>query len=261
MVFKSSYSMLPLSKEKIVSKSYLPITKYINDNYDAVIVGSDEVWKIDSYRSFPNIYWLPEIINIPKLSYAASANRTDVNNLNNDMLKYMKKWFNLYDYISVSDLNTYNMIKKIDSSLDVNFNPDPTIFYQEEDHVQYDIFYKKIYKRFNIKLDSDKIICLLTRDKKISEFIKENYGREYKIISMYSYNCFADVFLNNLSPFEWIYIFKFFSFCITSLFHGTLFCIRNGTPFLSFDKEIIYDKYESKIEDLLKKSRFNKSLL
>src|SRR5688572_9798854 len=42
---------LVLSSKKFVSNELKEVTKYINDNYDAVVVGSDEVWKID-YKKF-----------------------------------------------------------------------------------------------------------------------------------------------------------------------------------------------------------------
>lgn len=74
-------------------RSYLPLgptipyanineaQRRINKLYDIVVLGSDELWKINQLRPYPNLYWLNENISTLKLSFAPSANTTDFDKL------------------------------------------------------------------------------------------------------------------------------------------------------------------------------------
>lgn len=250
---KKAQWQLPLSEKTIITKDIQYISNYINSYYDVVIVGSDEVWKINKLRGFPNVYWLPDSISCIKLSYAASANRTDFDHVTDADKTTMKKWFDCYSYIGVRDQNTYNMIEKIGKDLMVQLTPDPTMLYPLNEKVDIDALKKRLSEKYKIAVGKDKIICLLTNNSQIGKFIKEQYGQGYKLISIFLNNPYSDCFIYDIDPFEWASVFQFFNLCITPLFHGTIFSIKHGIPFISIDSESIYGKYESKIFDLLKR--------
>jgi hypothetical protein len=74
----------------------------------------------------------------------------------------------------------------------------------------------------------------------------------YQSVAITAFNRFADFNLaGRLNPMEWAVIFKYFSFSFTSLFHGTIFSLKNQCPFMSFDY-FSASRYETKLQCLLK---------
>jgi len=73
------------------------------------------------------------------------------------------------------------------------------------------------------------------------------------MIALSNFNSYADINLGNkINPFEFAEVFRYFTFCITDRFHGTIFCLKNKIPFISVDHADIYLTTESKIYNLLK---------
>ncbi len=243
---------LDLSKDKLITDSYKLATEFINrNNYDVVIVGSDEVWKVTEQRGFPNIYWLNKNINAIKMSYAASANKSSrlIDELSKDEKNFILETLESYTYIGVRDHYTYNQLKKLNTKWNLNFNPDPTFMHESKLDVR-DKLVSRLKKKYNINFNK-KIIGLMTSDKFVGKFISEKYGDEYEIISFHVKNKYAHTFVYDLNPFEFAEIFSILSLALTSFFHGSLFSIVNNIPFISIESNELYKKYQSKIEDLL----------
>ena len=83
---------------------------------------------------------------------------------------------------------------------------------------------------------------------KIRDYFK---SKGYQIVALSMYNPYADLNLGHiLDPFEWAEVFKYLTFCISDRFHGTIFCLKNKTPFVSIEPIATLQK-ESKLYSLL----------
>ena len=56
--FEKSLRDLPLSQEYCCSDDVEDLRKLVEGKYDVIIAGSDEIFKTDGIRGFPNPYWL-----------------------------------------------------------------------------------------------------------------------------------------------------------------------------------------------------------
>lgn len=82
--------------------------------------------------------------------------------------------------------------------------------------------------------------------------IKERYGADYQIVSLYSYSKSADIpYIADLTPFEWSRIFSLFDITFSKYFHGTLLSILNYTPVISLSAERDMTGMPAKVEDVL----------
>lgn len=251
---KALHTHLPLSKEKLISNSISKANQFIKDKYDVVIVGSDEVWKINKLRGFPNIYWLKEDLNCIKVSYAASANRTAFDKLDYFQKQYIKEALNKFSYIGVRDENTINNLKKLDDNLVIKRNCDPAFLFDLEATKDVKaLLTNKLRKKYKLDLNKP-IIGIMCSDDAVCKRIYDKYKDSFQIVSLYVYTKYSHVYLYDLSPFEWAHVFSFFKLSITNFFHGTVFSLINNTPFISIDIEYSTVQYESKIKDLLRRA-------
>ncbi len=251
---KILYKSLPISKTRIITNKLYTIEQQIKNKYDVIVVGSDEVWKINKLRGFPNIYWLNEKLNCIKVSYAASANRTRFDSLSVVQKKYIKSSLNQFSYIGVRDENTLKQLKNIDTKLLIRRNCDPAFLFDiEKSKGIKDLLAQKLTKKYKLDL-AKPIIALMCTDDTICKYIYDKYSKDYQIVSLYTNTRYCNAFLYDLDPFEWAHIFSFISLSITNFFHCTVFSIINNTPFISIDVEEISVLYESKIKDLLKRA-------
>ncbi len=240
---------LTLSNSKLITDIHEKALTFIKDKYNLIIIGSDEVFNINKWQPFPNIFWLDPKLKCKKATYAVSANRMDINKLTNEKT-WMKYSLEGFDLISVRDNHTFNLIKSLNVKHIKNIMkiPDPTFMYQiKKTNV--------IEKLINSGITLTKpILGIMLSDKKLSAAVYQYYKKKgYQIIALSMFNAYADINLgNSINPFEFAEVFRYFTFCITDRFHGTIFCLKNKIPFISVDHEDIYLLIESKIYSLLK---------
>lgn len=237
--FERACRLLPLSKEKICSDNMEQIETFIKkQDYDVIIVGSDEVWKVDGMRGFPTAYWLNfDIGNATRISYAISS-RTPIDRIEQKKREYIKCAVDQFCYLGVRDQASYDMLVQIGAKVPY-LNCDPTFLipfiYDKE------AFRDKLFKNYNIE-KGQKLIGIMMPDEKIVRKIKDKLGHGYKIVSLYDFQEEADVNMISINPFEWIRVIGCLSFLVTDRFHGTVFAMKMGTPFLSIET---YDKPEN----------------
>lgn len=236
---------------RYISNNYQKSVRFINAlNYDLIITGSDEVWKIDKIRKYPNIYWKSSDLKGKKISYAASANRTFFDRLPDSVVEDIQKELNGYWYLGIRDKNTYELLTGLNLAKQVNMNCDPSFLYE---FIETPKLENKLTEKYKINLDKP-IIGIITANKKVGQAIKNRFGSTHQIVALTCNNKYADVWLYDLTPFEWANVFKYFSGCVTSYFHGTIFSILNKIPFVSFDYEEYSLRYRTKVRDILEKA-------
>ncbi len=227
--FDRGYSEISdiLSAEKLCSDDMEEFRKFVCGKYDVIIAGSDEIWRIDSFRGFPTPYWLIGDLGCRKFSYAASS-RSDFSKLSEADRKTAKEALNDFEVISVRDNLTYDEIKKELGSDDrLMLSCDPSFLYDfpvKKDGI------KRLAGAGNLK--HEKSIIVMTPDRKLKNSIKTELGSSYNLISVASYGT-GYISLPDLDPFEWLDVIADADFVITSFFHGACFSICLNTPFLA----------------------------
>lgn len=249
--FDEAVRQLPLSDRHIISDNLDEISKYINDNYDIVIVGSDAVWNFQM-RLFPNVYFLGNSIKTKKLSYAASSYAQPYKNLSESYMTYIRNAWRSFDYIGVRDIPTEEFVKYADANLTPYHNCDPTVFLDMTALASYkESVYAKLLKA---GFDPNKKTIGLMVGPGLASCVRKSLGDEYQLISVFKSSQYADVNLMDINPFEWAVCFSFFNLTITHYFHGNLLSLKNSTPTLVVEKRTAYNKqYNSKIRDFMKR--------
>ena len=227
------------------------LQRIFSDRYDALIVGMD-VWCIirgTQRPSFPNIYWLPQKLSIPKLAYGVSAYYSDLS-LIKQHKQLISTYLNDFEIIGVRDQFTYELVCEHRSRTDglVSKIPDPAFLYE----IQPTSIAKKLAS-LGIDLDRPMVGVLLYGSDKLAQEIQSHFrAKGYQIIALSMFNPYADFNLGHkLNPFEWAEAFQLLSFCVTDRFHGTIFCLKNQIPFISIEKESDLPQNQSKLYDLL----------
>ena len=247
--FDEAIKKLSCSEKYIISDNLGEISKYINDNYDIVIVGSDAVWNFQM-RPFPNVYFLGESIKTKKLSYAASSYEQPYKILSEKQISQIRKSWLTFDYIGVRDISTENFVKFIDASFVPKHNCDPTVLLDMDALEPYK---ESVYnKLLNAGFDPNKKSIGLMVRPWLAAKLRQQLGNEYQLVSVFKYTPYADINLMDINPFEWAVCFSFFNATITHYFHGNLLSLKNNTPTLVIEKKTAYNQqYNSKIRDFM----------
>lgn len=249
-LFEADRKYLLLSKERLVSENIDEFTKFVENRYDVIVVGSDCVWQYANYP-FPNAYLLKGEIAKIKMSYAACAYKMDLDKMSSDNIRYMKSALASFDYLGVRDVETEKVLTEL--SLPFEHNCDPAFLLNLED-IPVDVgeLREKLHRKgvdFNRK-----IIGLQVSYKFIGKWIKDLFHEsEYQIVAIRKRNEYAEVFLDDITPFEWSRVFTFFYCTVTDFFHGTLLSLMNHTLPIAFDTGFLEEGRESRLGDVMKR--------
>lgn len=247
--FKNYVKLLPCGIIKACSDSISDFQEMVKNQYDIIIAGSDEIWRLTGRRGFPNPYWLPGNLGCIKMSYAASS-RSDFSSLDHEKFKQLKQFLDDFYYIGVRDASTYeNVIRVVEDKTKVHINCDPTLAFPFEYNR------KKGQKLLQDKFHIDQSRCtvgFMIADSNTVKLVKKSLGREYNYVSLFQKH--RGTRSNpDITPFEWIDVISALDFFIVSFFHGICFAINTGIPFAAFEKNR-KNIDGSKISDLLKRT-------
>lgn len=251
--FEKAYDKLPKSEHKWITDDYNSFLSNIKDKYDVIIVGSDAVWETLVF-SFPNAYFLNDSVNAIQISYAACTGRMDLSMYSNEQISFLNERWSCFKYLGVRDNATANLIRSINSNLFPQHNCDPTITLDFEQHRE--LFDKSTCEKILTKhgIDPKKPIIGLMGGNALGKLIRELFGNKYQVVALYYPNRHADVYLPELTPFEWAVMFSMFFITFTRFFHGTIFSLKNGVQTISVDDWKLNDKHQkSKLYDLLER--------
>jgi len=197
-----------------------------NNSFDAVIVGSDQVWRP---KYSPNIYsyfldFLEEDKNLKKIAYAASFGTEDWE-FTPEQTERCKHLVQQFDLITLREKSAVNLVKN-KFMIEAEFVLDPTLLLDKED-------YENLFN--GLSLDSNKGIYTYILDKcdwksQVVETAKTKLGLE-----QFSNQHHAETFGEHKIPTieSWIKGFADADFVITDSFHGTVFAIIFNKPFIS----------------------------
>lgn len=197
------------------------------ENFDAFIVGSDQVWRyIFNINNITQMYlsFIPPECNAIRLSYGASfgTNKWEYSNELTNLCTNLIKYF---DAISVREIDGVKMCEKYLGRADAIVVLDPTLLLPKE-------HYLKICEKISPCKKKILLAYILDKNENI-ETILQNYtlklGLELNLIS-------ADLDAT-LTVEQWIAMFRDATFVITDSFHGTIFSIIFNKQFISLENE------------------------
>ena len=237
----------PFIKKHIqVTKSVLKCTtKFIRQqHFDAIIVGSDQVWRpryndiYASYLAFANG------MNISKIAYASSFG-VDNWEYTPEQTKVCAELIKQFKAVSVRESSGIDLCKKYLNVDAVNVL-DPTLLLDKSD---YSLLCKDIPKAEKGYL----LVYILDEDKSkeayVNEFAREN---NLSVRHIHAENKVS------LSIEEWLALFRDATIVVTDSFHGTVFSILFQKEFISL---INKGRGASRFESLLKKIHLSDRLV
>lgn len=203
-------------------KKYLKFGS-IDDKYDSVIAGSDQIWNIKLTGGIDQVFTLKEFKETKKISYASSIGQEELIQENKDIYKGI---VDEIDYVSVREESAQKELNKI-SAKKIKVNIDPTLTLTKE-------VWDKYTTKNKIKDDYifSYFVGATNENYNVLNSFSEKMGM--KVIS-YSENpkekniikkCYED------NPFEFITKIKNAKYVFTSSFHGTVFSIIFNKEFI-----------------------------
>ena len=210
---------------------------------DAIVVGSDQVWRGSYTRNYQDYFLsFAEKLSIKRLAYAASFGRNAVEYSSKQIAK-CHKLLKKFDKISVREESGIQICKEA-FGVEADHIIDPTMLLQVKD-------YEKLFQNeTNLRKDSGVLLYILDETSEISELI-QRVSTSLELTS-YSVNCdIGDSTLSyqkRIKPSiaSWLKGFSQAELVITDSYHGTIFSILFNKPFLTVgNKKRGMDRFES----------------
>ena len=221
----SSFKIINNIKKIIIFKKFFKkinkskLTFKLKENYDGIIIGSDEVWNLKHSINKNNMIFFGQNTKakVKIASYAASFGSTNYKDyffFKNQ--KLIKKNLIKFQKISVRDHNSKKILSKIGINSEIHVDP---IFLLEKKikkfNFNYFVIYGKISNQFEIK-----------QIKKISQIYN------LKIISIAYYNKWCDENLIECKIDDFLSYFKNCNLIATNMLHGEFFSIKFRKRFI-----------------------------
>lgn len=208
-------------------KEYLDVTKRMDyysksfikrNNFDAIIVGSDQVWR-PRYNWFFEDMFLRFAKDVPvkKIAYAASFG-TDVWEYTQDQTNLCSGLIKDFDAVSVRENFGVSFCRKY-LNVNASWVLDPTLLLEKKD-------YMKLCEKVPVANSAYLAAYVLDMDDPIR--IKcETIAKEKKLVL----RIFEAEQKATLTIPEWLAMFRDASYVVTDSFHGTVFSIIFGKEF------------------------------
>ncbi len=249
-MFRGSLKNLTLSKEYICSNNLNELYEYIDENYDALVIGSDAVFNWNQ-NGYPTAFIPQYKFKIPVLTYAASVHGLKYLEQPEERIEECGKAFLNMQFVSVRDRCTEDFVKHCAAEVKPSHCCDPTFL------LDFDSLYKikhrsvkEIFDFYSLS-NEQKYIVLMLQNEEISQEVYNRYHDEYKIISLFGDNKYSDVFMFDLNPVEWCLVLKNASLVFTNYFHGTLLTLQQANAAMVVDISGYDYPYEGKLYDLM----------
>lgn len=208
------------AKKYAKARERLSFCKFDAENeYERVVVGSDEVWNLRSRSFYHHPQYFGNGIKVKHLvSYAPSVGNMSVDDAQKRGLSFDK-----FTAISVRDENGYNIVKAIDGREPVKVL-DPTFLVSSFDkYITEQSCKKDFIMVYSYGISED---CV----KKVKAFAKK---AGLPLYSVGTYNKWCDKNIN-VDPFEFLWYLKKAKYVVTSTFHGTALSINFNKQFVAF---------------------------
>lgn len=221
-------------KNKRVIKNVDKALHYIRSKgFERIYIGADTLLELSRLKSdYDGLssYWLSPDIKVDKYFISASCKNVVYEKLSERQKELMAKTLDDFKGYSVRDKVTELLFSHYIDKNRIVLSPDPTFVF-EINYQFTDRYWTKYWK----KLEGKKIICFHTlRGEQWPVEVAAKLKKEGYLIASLRTARWADIILNDLSPFEQLGVYRRFSCMITHRFHDTIFCLKNGTPVMVY---------------------------
>lgn len=206
-----------------------------NEKCDAIIVGSDQVWRPKMNYCIEDMY-LKFAKDIParRIAYAASFG-VDEWEYTVKQTKECSALAKMFNAISVREESGVGLCKK-NLDVDATWVLDPTLLLKKEDYMQ-------ICKHVPVSSKSYIAAYVLNMNESIHKLCEQTAAEKGLELKFFSADAQA-----SLSVPEWLAMFRDASYVVTDSFHGTVFSIILGKEFKCFYNE---NRGKARFESLL----------
>ncbi len=215
----------------IFGKGHQPSLESIA-HYDAIVVGSDQVWRAD--YSYVPTYFLSftKGLNIKRIAYAASFGKDNLEGYTRPILEECRSGAELFDAISVREQSGVYLCRET-LGVEATEMVDPTLLLEPTD-------YLGVIEEADITSLGNNILMNYTLDKsqknyEIAEFVATKMGLTPHCVMPsktlhQEWSNIEECRFPSVSA--WLAGFRDAKFVVTDSFHGTVFAIIFNKPFV-----------------------------
>ena len=220
---------------EFVARAFLNQTKLIRsqksfeqvaNSFDAIIVGSDQVWRYAYVGKNIEKYFLKGVQSgVKKIAYAASFGTSEWECKDEFMNRELTRLVSLFDFVSVREESGLEILKDEFNYDKAQVCVDPTLLHTASFYIRMVDKYKEIGRTdakepflFAYLLDIN------DHKKEFLEHLCATKGLEPKLSS-------STYFSKSLNPAEWIDHIRDAEYILTDSFHGSVFSILFMKPF------------------------------
>lgn len=211
------------------------LSEFDKEKFDAVIVGSDQVWRV-AY-AYPDIetYFLDFIKNkqTKKIAYSASFG-TEETKFSDEQIKKCGELIKEFDIISVreqSAIQLINDIYKWKCKMKPIHTLDPTMLLNKEDYIKISTQYANETHKGGLFYY---ILDMTDEKRKLLQKLSSDLGLKPFTVSPKSHNKLDKAQKRIVPPIEeWLQAFNQASFVFTDSFHGSVFSIIFNKEFIT----------------------------
>lgn len=200
--------------------------------YDAVIVGSDQLWTPAGIKSrFYNLLFVPD--SVKKISFATSFG---ISKIPKNQIKLTKEYLERIEFLSVRETTGVDIIKRltgrnakvaVDPTLLFNEGEWNTIFsYEKQSSEPYIFAYflgaSEVHRRLVEELAKEKKIKIITCPH-LDEYVESD-------------NEFGDEQRFDVDPVDFLNLIRGAEYICTDSFHGSVFSILHHKKFVTFSR-------------------------
>lgn len=202
------------------------------DSFDAFVVGSDQVWRMEYNTNLPNMFLdFTEGWNVRRIAYAASFG-LDTWNADAKLTKQCKQLLKQFDFVSVRESSGVKLCKGV-FDIEAVHLLDPTMLLAKEEYMSLLHLDRVPQSKGNLLVyildytdDKRKLIQQITNDYNLVPFRVNSDVEDYKS---------ADLSKRIQPPIEqWLRGFYDAEYVITDSFHACVFSIIFGKPFIVY---------------------------
>lgn len=222
-------------KSKFLNCTAACSEKSLYKDVDGYIVGSDQVWSKKCTLTFDPVFWgmFKRLPSVKLFSYAISSDKETIEKVPKNLTENIKSEF---CNLSFREISIANLIKKV-SGKDVSVNIDPTLLLEQG--------------TWNEIVDSKWSSCnyvLVYEARKLDGH--ENTLLDYANRIAKEFNSAVINLTYDYSPIDFVSLFKYARYVITSSFHGTVFSLIFNKPMSAI---CLNDGHDARYVELLNK--------
>ena len=228
--------------------------RMIENNYDCVICGSDQIWNVHALDS-DDVYFLPDV-NVKKIALSVSVNNTDFTEPRCN--EEMKRWIMDFDFLTCREESGAKKISAfLDGQREVKTFLDPTLMHHKEDF--YPLCSNRVIKRPYIFLykvwsgkDSYKLVSELGKKLNLPVYTMFMHNSMKELCMVESGG--VRVIKKDTSPSDYLSLIRYADYVVTDSFHGTAFSLRFEKQFICVREKDSkgHDKNDERILNILK---------